>query len=52
MIEFWGTAEQAVRDALFGATSFIHNEEAAGLVFGVGLVISDHVFRVVERVLA
>jgi hypothetical protein len=49
--DFWGTAEMMVRDALFQVTGLIPNEAAAGLLFGVGLIFSDHVFRVAEKVL-
>lgn len=50
MSEFWGLAEQSVRDALFQATGLIKDEELSGLLFGIGLVLSDHVFRLVESV--
>ena len=53
----WGKGERekimsdkqdAVRRVLFWATSGISNESVAGYVFGVALVITDHVFNVAD----
>lgn len=52
MNDFWSVAEQSVRDILFDATSVISDEEAAGLLFGVGLVLTDHLFRIARKVLS
>lgn len=41
----WAEAEQIVRDSLVRATGDIPDAEIAGFVFGLGLVISDHIFR-------
>lgn len=50
MTDTLSIAEQFVRDALFAATEPIRDEEVAGLLFGIGLVASDHVFNVLRRV--
>jgi hypothetical protein len=38
------------RDLLLKVTDRIDNEEIAGLVFASGLIISDHWFRLEERI--
>lgn len=45
MSHFWDTAEEIVRDLLVCGTSLIKNEEIAGLIFGAGVVFSDHAFK-------
>ena len=37
-------SEQFVRDVLTCCTSLIPDEKVAGYVFGVGLVVTDHLF--------
>lgn len=43
--------EDARRTALVRATDAIKDEQIAGLVFGVGLVLTDHVFNIVRKVI-
>lgn len=44
------TPEELVRDALYNITGYIDDESVSGLVFGVGLVVTDHVFQVINAV--
>lgn len=37
-----------VRELLVWATGFIPNEEIAGVVFGVSLIVTDHLFNIVK----
>ena len=39
------TAQDTVRDILFHATALIPDETVAGFVFGLGLVVTDHIFN-------
>ena len=43
--------EDLRRTALFRATAAVESEQAAGLLFGVGLVVTDHVFNILRKVL-
>lgn len=45
VVDRWGEAEEVVRQALVHATGTIPDEEIAGFVFGLGLIVSDHIFR-------
>lgn len=42
-------SREAVREALVNVTGLIDNEEIAGALFATGLVITDHVFNILER---
>jgi hypothetical protein len=46
--EAWEAAEEIARDLLMCATSLIKDEEIAGLVFGAGLIVSDHAFNLAK----
>ena len=48
MTEAWEAAEEIARDLLMCATSLIKDEEIAGLVFGAGLIVSDHAFNLAK----
>lgn len=45
MSKFWDETENITRDLLLCATSLIKDPDRAGYVFGIGLVITDHLLR-------
>lgn len=42
---------QPVRDLLVSLTGLIPDDEIAGYTFGAGLILSDHIFNVIHRVI-
>lgn len=42
---------QFVRDLLVTLTGFIPDDEIAGYTFGAGLILSDHIFNVINRLI-
>lgn len=45
----WDEIENRTRDILQCATSRIRNQDVAGYLFGFGLVVTDHFFRLFGR---
>ena len=41
--------EEIVREGLVKLTDPIPDDEVAGLVFGIGLIISDYLFKLIGR---
>lgn len=46
---FWDEVENVTRDILQCATALIPNREVAGYLFGIGLIATDHIFRLFGR---
>ena len=42
-------SREVVREVLVKVTGLVDNEEIAGIMFATGLVITDHVFNILER---
>jgi hypothetical protein len=43
--------DQDVRDALYAISGMLPGEALQGYAFGFGLIASDHVFRILEKVM-
>lgn len=41
--------QDEMREILVDLTGRIDNEEIAGILFAVGLILTDHVYNIVER---
>lgn len=51
MNRFWNFVEEGVREVLLAATRPISDPDLAGAVFGIGLVVSDHLLMPLKAVL-